>query len=69
MSIKDMPCVTVEQVLALRKAAIELEAREFGYIQSLRELEAELTEQRDAAREIGLHWQAEAERLMIEGAS
>lgn len=25
MSIKDMPCVTVEQVLALREAAIKLE--------------------------------------------
>ena len=45
MSIKDLPHVTVEQVLALRKAAIELE-------KELADLEASLPKVRaDAVRE------------------
>jgi len=40
MSIKDLPHVTVEQVLALRKAAIELEQENTAYRISLENLEA-----------------------------
>lgn len=42
MSIKDMPHVTIEQVLALRKAAIDLEQEATAYRISLENLEASL---------------------------
>jgi hypothetical protein len=51
MNIKDLPHVTVEQVLALREAAIELEQEVTAYRISLENLEASLPKIRaDAIR-------------------
>jgi hypothetical protein len=56
MNIKDLPHVTVEQVLALRKAAIELE-------QELSDLKASLPKiKADAVREADrLGWESDLE--------